>query len=588
MDRDQPGGPLRVAIVGLGPKGLFALERLLDHARRGGSRARMTIDVFEPHPVPAAGPVYDPAQPEYLRMNFAADRLDMWWPRTGVVPERERLSFVDWQAMRASSGERDHECRHAYPPRADVGRYLADGLARMLRHAPAAATVMLRASAVRSVQETTNGWRVLTCRGDTHEYDELLLAAGHGTAIDPLTIAPWEHAAPLVGAVFPVGQRLSQESVPAGAAVAVRGFALTFLDAALALTEGRGGRFEADGEPHRLRYLATDDDAGVVLPYSRGGRPMLAKPEPRLAAGIPELEANAQAAGARILELEDGFTVRGELLAILATAAAAGLLAGGGRRAARERSSRVIASASTWLTAACDGAPPPVALTPAEELARSVAVGSGRMAPDLPWAMGESWRSVYPALVARIGGNGLSEREWPAFRRLAAQMERVSFGPPLINAAKLLALVRAGRVDLTHVAAGRIRTAAAITSIGSAHGERQVDVVLNAVLAAPGAQYRADGPLPGLLAAGHTRVLPGRRGLDVRADGGAIGREGQPTPGLSILGRATEDAVIGNDTLSRGMHPHADRWALRVAHRAGREPVAPGVGAHSPPQRAPA
>ena len=46
-------GPLRVAIVGLGPKGLFALERLLDHLD-GGPPA--VIDVYEPHRAPGAGP----------------------------------------------------------------------------------------------------------------------------------------------------------------------------------------------------------------------------------------------------------------------------------------------------------------------------------------------------------------------------------------------------------------------------------------------------------------------------------------------------------------------------------------------------
>ena len=78
--RGTCGSPLRVAIAGLGPKGLFALERLLDHARSLESAMRMQIDVFEPHPVPGAGPIYDPAQPEYLRMNFAAGQIDMWWP----------------------------------------------------------------------------------------------------------------------------------------------------------------------------------------------------------------------------------------------------------------------------------------------------------------------------------------------------------------------------------------------------------------------------------------------------------------------------------------------------------------------------
>ena len=49
--------PHRVAIVGLGPKGLFALERLLDHARAG---APLQVDIYEPHPAPGAGPELRP------------------------------------------------------------------------------------------------------------------------------------------------------------------------------------------------------------------------------------------------------------------------------------------------------------------------------------------------------------------------------------------------------------------------------------------------------------------------------------------------------------------------------------------------
>jgi hypothetical protein len=42
------------------------------------------------------------------------------------------------------------------------------------------------------------------------------------------------------------------------------------------------------------------------------------------------------------------------------------------------------------------------------------------------------------------------------------------------------------------------------------------------------------------------------------------------TPGLAAIGRPTEDSVIGNDTLSRTLHPLADRWARRVLERSQR------------------
>ena len=113
---------IRVAIVGLGPKGLFALERLLHHLRDEPA----VIDVYEPYRFPGAGPNYALDQPGYLRMNFTAAFVDAWPPGSGVVPGSERRSFVEWAACD----------RNWYPPRAEVGRYLTDVLRLLLRHVP--------------------------------------------------------------------------------------------------------------------------------------------------------------------------------------------------------------------------------------------------------------------------------------------------------------------------------------------------------------------------------------------------------------------------------------------------------------------
>ena len=89
------------------------------------------------------------------------------------------------------------------------------------------------------------------------------------------------------------------------------------------------------------------------------------------------------------------------------------------------------------------------------------------------------------------------------------------------------------------------------------------DAVVDAVLPGPGALGHG-GLLAGLVADGHARLAPGRRGLDVACDGSCRARDGSISAGLAAVGRPTEDSVIGNDTLARGLHPHADRWARRV------------------------
>lgn len=555
---------MRVAIVGIGPKGLFALERLLDYAHRSGSCARLEIDLFEPHPIPGAGPVYDPNQPGYLRLNFAADRLDLWWPHSRAVPVREQLSFDAWRQGlngQVTEGER-------YPPRAQVGRYLADGFVRLLRHAPPWATIKVRATAVSHATKPGITWEVDTDAGATHEYDEVLVAVGHAAGSGQwFSGHAWEHEAPLIPVVFPVTRWLSLDALAPRGNVAVRGFALTFLDAALALTEGRGGTFEAGFRSGELCYRSSPDDVGSLLPFSRSGRPVLPKPEPELAMSVPALELIAASGRAELLALPVGYELEASAIPTLAETAAASLLAANGRLPEGEPLYRVSKAAGDWLLAAAAGLLPPVGRRPTAEIERALAVGAGRHRPNLQWALGHTWRSLYPTVVARLGGRGLADASWPAFRRLAAEMERISFGPPPINAAKLLALVAAGRVDLAHVRGGQIVTRNHATVIRSAAGECPVDAVVNAVLPEPGALGGSDGLPEQLVAGGYARILGGRRGLEVAADGGCIGPDGNRTQGLSAIGRPTEDSVIGNDTLSRTLHPQVDLWARRVVGR---------------------
>ncbi len=203
---------------------------------------------------------------------------------------------------------------------------------------------------------------------------------------------------------------------------------------------------------------------------------------------------------------------------------------------------------------------------------RSLLVGAGLAPPDVAWALGHTWRTLYPAIVARLGGDGLPARDWPAFLRLAAELERVAFGPPAINAAKLLALVEAGRIDLGNLRGATLRRGAAGIELRSPHGARAVDVALDAVLPGPGAAG-AEGLVGDLVAAGCARVAPGRRGLEVTPDGSCRGRDGAVTRGLSAIGRPTEDSVIGNDTLSS--LPASPRRSLGAADRAAQPRVLP-------------
>ena len=227
---------------------------------------------------------------------------------------------------------------------------------------------------------------------------------------------------------------------------------------------------------------------------------------------------------------------------------------------------KLIAIARRWLIAASHGGPLDPA-NPVKQVERSLEVAVGLRAPGQDWAHGQTWRDLYPALVTRLGGDGMTDRQWPRFRRLAMEMERVAFGPPAVNAAKLLALIDARRLQLTHIAGARIYSVGSAAFIHTGITAQPVHAIVDSVLRGPGPPSSGHGLLGQLVRDGYARVLPGRRGLDVAPDASCVAGDGRSTLGLSAAGRPTEDAVIGNDTLDRALHPQLDRWAMRVAAR---------------------
>ncbi len=516
--------PCRVAIIGLGPKGLYALERLIHHSRRLAT-SPIELTIYEPHPAPGAGPVYDPSQPAYLRMNFAAELIDMWCDGDGA-------SFAEWRDAVGGLGE------DAYPPRAQVGRYLVEGYERLLAAAPDSMRFDLRAERVASLARGADEWVVIS--GTTAHYDEVLLATGHegmrdegqGSASDPSRTA-----------VFPVGRELTLERVQPGAVVAVRGFALTMIDAALALTEGRGGRFLEGHEPHLLRYERCGKEPAVICPWSRTGRPMLAKPDPSFATIAPAMGPIASRGGRDLMALLPSPTLSDAIRVMAGVVAQTLREVAPGNDSSAEELQALLASVA-------EGGRLPADSSPEGEIERSVAVASGAAVPGRDWALGHTWRALYPALVETFGEGGLAAEEWPAFSLLAREMERVAFGPPSVNAAKLLALIDSRIVDLSYLQAGQIPSA---------------DVIIDAVLPPPGVLGSQQPLWEGIVNSGYARLSPGRRGLEITRDVECVGVNGSPTRGLGAIGRPTEDWVIGNDTLNRQLHPQPERWALRVA-----------------------
>ncbi len=265
---------LRIAIVGVGPWGLCALERVVTLARQELPRGvDVAVHVIDPG-TPGSG-VYDVTQPDYLLLNNPCGQLTLYPFETESDQPSYGVSLYDWANVRGYRWVGDR-CvvdptgkpikPHHFLPRRLMGEYLQWFYRALLASAPPNLHVAHhQASAVNLSARRDGREEVRLADGSTVVVDHVILTTGHTPNRDMSRS----------GAIRPYPVTSYVERIPAGSKVAVSGMGLVAVDVVTALTVGRGGRFVADGGG--LRYVPSGREPLVRL-YNRSGLPFTAKP----------------------------------------------------------------------------------------------------------------------------------------------------------------------------------------------------------------------------------------------------------------------------------------------------------------------
>ena len=275
----ETNGAHSVAIIGLGPKGLYCLERLLAEFKACPLGSPLHIDVFNRSASFGASPIYDPGQPEYIIVNVSVGEVDLWAEQNPPSVAGRGPSFLAW--YQETFPPHQPLTGNEYLSRAVVGRYLIEGFQCLLNHLPRNVTLSTHVSEVVDILPHARGYQLEFVDEKGHSTkigaDKILLSTGHSRILPGAEETRYQgftsrHSkAAFIPFVYPVVENMGQ--IPAGARVAMRGIGLTFIDAVLELTEGRGGRFQrgADGS---LGYRSAGGEPQSIIPFSRTGLPM--------------------------------------------------------------------------------------------------------------------------------------------------------------------------------------------------------------------------------------------------------------------------------------------------------------------------
>ncbi|MFI1799983.1 FAD/NAD(P)-binding protein [Streptomyces sp. NPDC020379] len=287
--------PLRICVVGAGPRGTVVLERICANAPGLAGGTPVEVHVVDPHPA-GGGRVWRAGQSRRLLMNTVSGDVTVF-PDASVTCEGPLTSGptqYQWARMVAEgevTGVTEETKAEAavmepwsYASRAFQGEYLGWAFARIVRDAPAGVRVQVHRTRATSVTETPDGTQrvYLDGRDLPLEADAVVLAQGH------YDVAPTVRQAALTAFAARHGLHYVPPSSPAeadlapvgaGRPVVLRGLGLNFYDYMALLTEGRGGRFvpRADGG---LTYVPSGEEP-VIHAGSGRGVPYRARAEVR-------------------------------------------------------------------------------------------------------------------------------------------------------------------------------------------------------------------------------------------------------------------------------------------------------------------
>jgi hypothetical protein len=302
-----------IAIVGAGPRGTGLLERLAASAPelldRVGRGTVLDVHLIDPHPA-GAGRIWRHAQSPLLAMNSMAADVTMFTDDSvrcdgPVVPgpsmwewaQDLRAGRLPGEDLRDLGPELAAELRALRATTFPTRRLQSAYLGWVLRHVTAGLPdgVRVHVHGCRAVGLTDDGGPdgaqlVHLDGGATLRVDAVVLASGHLDATP--TDAELDLAARAAAAglrYLPPEQTTDSDLtvVEPGEPVIVRGTGLAFVDLAVLLFEGRGGRYEPgpDGE---LRYVASGREPVLHVGSPRGSL-YHAKTEYALRGGRPHL-----------------------------------------------------------------------------------------------------------------------------------------------------------------------------------------------------------------------------------------------------------------------------------------------------------
>lgn len=574
----------KVGIIGFGPKGFYGFERLMAYLNEAKISKTIEVHIFNNTAFLASGDVYRIDQPVYLIMNYANRNINSWVLKEPFSMASSTPDFVTWLTAKGHTSAAPGK----YAPRALVGSYLSDCYRLVLEQLPKNIKVITHIGKVTDMIKQNENYQVFYTDRKSGEQDviacnNVLFTTGHHSfkAQKPESVIS-NHK---IDFIYPTDEKLSP--VTPQSLVAIKGFGLTAIDAILALTEGRGGNFKKN-DKGVLKYISSGKEPYKIYPFSRTGLPMV----PRN--GSPTSEIELQYFSETIVEnfkenrpISFNCTLLPLIKKEFYFAFYTALFNSHGHQLYFDQDFTVIENqvkffhedfpecpVFNWETIVDPFKDEPVLSSIVIQVYLEFLLEEAKRGEDKSPFMAAVavWRKISPIFneLYSFGGlDAVSHKEFDTY--YFGLFNRLSYGPPVKNLRKIVALCKAGLLDFSFAKSASFteNEECGSFSLKVENGqETSVDFYINATISrAKGKDF--ENELYQNLKRNkliveyenklNTSYKPGC--LALNDDGNPINENGQINPDITFYGTPTEGITFDNDTLSRTRNDFATHWA---------------------------
>jgi len=576
----KPESNFRVGIIGGGPKGVYAIERLASIWQSHHHDEPLEIICFNKDEHFASGPNYRTDQPDYLLINYSLGNVNFWTDESEQLVEHRMslLEFIDsYQETDRNVARQEDFCSRAL-----TGIYLQHCLCQVLASLPDSINVQLVPQPIDYLDFESDKMIVSSEALKAYCFSEVILCTGHSYSFEDemsQQLRKGNSNGSYIEHIYPI-TRLGETDY-SGKDVLVQGMGLTFVDAVLGLTEGLGGSF--DSTEDSMRYIPSGSEPSTIYPFSRSGLPMLARE-----AGGPEgvlLKYFTKRFVEKLLAYRRKLDFTTEIYPTIELEYRYQYVDNLLNRYGLFHSNGLGLEELEYLakTKIPDFRPfdldkfllPTNTLTfdhnaILEYIKQSIA--PDQFSPEIQSTqeMSSVWRGLYPSFRKLYNFGGLTGESQKVVDRIYfGRFQRVSYGPPIWNMRKIYALAEAGiiRFDIGKAPVLLIRDDTQKFSVKSDASPEPIEgeILINARIAKMENQnsqppiYKHVQRKNGVSLYQNGDYRPGCLNLDRK---GAL----QNRNGVTLNGTPTEGWTLDNESLSRSNNNFITPWAKKIAN----------------------